>query len=243
MNTTAHACYAFLIYNLIYWLWFGVYPPGVLCLFSVLFGIAPDLDYIYWKLVKKRDLDQTFQHHLIFWTHFPLSYIPAVIIFIISIFLNFFPEFFLSLVVGLYSHMVFDSMACGDGLQWARLPWRKTQYCRFVNLFADRVGTDGYHGGYYSARYRKTIFFKIENGAALFSIFLNIMYTFWSDQIISYIFLIVTFMVMMLIGLKKPDPKYLQEPPGGRYSDYRQNPEYIEYFRKKIETKETGTKD
>jgi len=205
----------------------------------VIFGLFPDFDGIYY-LIKKRGeggIDTEFQHHLYYWTHWPISYIPVIIIFIISLIFNFFPEYFMMPVVGIYcGHLMFDSISCGDGIMWGKIPWKKDQYGKYINMMPD--GSDGYHGVYWEARYRKTIISKIGNIAVLLSII--IISLFQVNSIIEHfnagdppgisgylITPIIFFIIAFYIGNKKPKLEHLEEPPEGRYADYRLNPTYI----------------
>ena len=231
-----------MIYYIIWLIFFGQglwIPNHYLVFFSVIFGLFPDFDGIYY-LIKKRGeggIDTDFQHHLYYWTHWPISYIPVIIIFIFSFIFNFYPEYFLLPVVGIYGgHFLFDSISCGDGIMWGKIPWKMKQYGRYINLMPD--GSDGYHGRYWEARYRKTIISKIGNVAVLLSIV--ILTLFQISQIIESIPLgqfiaingyiivpIIFFIIAFYIGNKKPNPKHLEEPPEGRYADYRLNSTYI----------------
>lgn len=233
MNITAHAVYAFLPYNLIYWLVYNTYPLAGMCVLVILFGCLPDFDYFYWKIKQKSKLSTAsmeFQHHLMFPTHWPLTYFPLIIVFIVAWIFNYFPEWFFIPVIGVYSHMIFDSISCGDGLMWGKIPWKKGQYGRFINLLSKK--TDGYHGKFWEARYKQTIFFKMETIAALISIIICLIYILLGGSL-WYLFVIFTFSVMVYIGFKKPSPEYYEEPEQGRYADYRKNPDYIAYFKKK----------
>ncbi len=234
MNTTAHGSYALLLYSLIAWLAWGVLPTGIMAFFAVIFGISPDFDGIYYRLAKKGEIGNDFQHHLYFWTHWPLSYLPLVILFTISAIFQFYPYIFAIPMIGIYSHMIFDSMGCGDGLMWGKIPWKKDQFARYVNLFSSR--TDGYHGGYWSVRYRKTIFFKIENIAALGCIVL-LVYIARSYGIDGWVVIaIMAFVGFILSGFTKLDPKFYAEPENGRYADYHVYPVYVEWYRQKYGT-------
>ncbi len=220
-------------------------PNNYLVFFSFIFGLFPDFDGIYY-LIKKRGeggIDTEFQHHLYYWTHWPISYIPVIILFIFSLIFNFYPEYFLMPVVGIYGgHLFFDSISCGDGIMWGKIPWKKEQYGRYINLMPD--GSDGYHGVYWEARYRKTIISKIGNIAVLISVVILIL--FQISQIIEsiplgqfmaingyYITPIIFFIIAFYIGAKKPKPEHLKEPPEGRYADYRLNPTYINGLKEK----------
>ncbi len=228
MRIEHHCAYAFYFYFLIYALWKGTIIPGFAVLLVIFSGMFPDLDIIYWYFKTKRGkMGTKFQHHLYFWTHWPLSYIPLIFCFIISLVFNFYPEYFLAPVIGIYfGHLFYDSIATGDGIMWGKMPWKKKRYARYVNLFASR--TDGYHGLFWTARYRKTISFKIGHLAALGCIIVIFYFQIVSTKIdIFYILSIIFFLINILIGLKKIPSEYYNEPPEGRYADYRKNQTYI----------------
>lgn len=240
-RTEHHSAYAFLIYYMIWIFWKGSFIIGgeyrYVVFWIVIFGAFPDFDAIYW-LIKRRGeggISTDFQHHLYFWTHWPISYTPLLILFIISLIFNFFPEYFLIPVVGIYSHLIFDSISCGDGIMWGKIPWKKDRYARYVNGFPGEA--DGYHGVYWEARYRKTFIFKVGTVCSFLSLGI-ISYFLISTMITSilaggigfsgyYVMPIVYFGITLWMGLKKPPKEYLKEPPEGRYADYRLNPDYI----------------
>ena len=150
-------------------------------------------------------------------------------------------------VIGIYcGHFLFDSISCGDGLMWGKIPWKRGRYARYINLMPARV--DGYHGVYWEARYRKTLISKIGNVAVLLSII--IIFIFQINSIIEhfndgnppgisgyFLFPIIFFIIALRIGLKKPSAKALEEPPEGRYADYRVNLNYINGLSKKNQKK------
>ncbi|MHA1732266.1 MAG: hypothetical protein ACTSU5_09995 [Promethearchaeota archaeon] len=232
MNTTAHGSYAFLIYSLVAWLAWGIVPTGAMAFWVVFFGICPDFDGIYYRLAKKGEIDNDFQHHLYFWTHWPISYTPLVLAFVLSLALGWYPHIFAIPVVGIYCHMLFDSIGCGDGLMWGKVPWKKDQFARYVNLFSSH--TDGYHGGYWTYRYRKTVYFKLENVAACCSIVLVVLIS-TVHGFDAWVFLtILGFVGFIASGFTKIDPKYASEPPNGRYDDYHVHPAYVAWYEKKF---------
>ncbi len=247
-RTDQHAAYAFLSYYIIWLIFFAngeFILPRWLAFFVIICGIFPDFDAVYF-IVKHRGevkIDNKFQHHLFYWTHWPLSYTPLVILAIISIIFNFYPEYFLMPVIGIYcGHFLFDSISCGDGIMWGKIPWKKNRYARFINLA--KGNADGYHGHYWEARYKQTLIYKIGNIVVLISIILLIIFQILTSidhfqagnppgisgyYIVPIIFLIWSF----YLGNKKTPEKYLQEPPEGRYADYRTNPNYINGLSKK----------
>lgn len=168
MNSTAHGAYAFAIYLTLYQILWHAWSSSLLCFFAIAAGMAPDLDALYYIVVNKQSInEQRSQHHLYSWSHWPSSYLPLAFAFALSLVFNFYPAYFLIALVGPFSHCLFDSIACGDGMMWGMSFWRKRrgEFARFTNL--DARTTDGYHGTYYFARYRQTKYFILENIAAV----------------------------------------------------------------------------
>ncbi len=226
-RTEHHSSYAFLLYYLIYMLWKGPIMPGWVVFLIIFFGLLPDLDGIYWKLKKKGEMDTHFQHHLYYWTHWPISYTPLLLLFVVCVILNFYPEYFLIPVIGIYGgHLIPDSISTGDGIMWGKKPWKKGSYARYINLFSCK--TDGYHGRYWNLRYRSTIFFKIGTAAVIVSAIV-ILYFQIVVKVISgfYVFALIFFSVTLVKGLQKIPSEFYNEPPEGRYADYRKNSAYI----------------
>ncbi len=226
-RTEHHSAYAFLEYYTIYALCKGPIMPGWVVFLIIFFGLLPDLDGIYWKLKKKGEIDTHFQHHLYYWTHWPISYTPLLVLFIICVCFNFYPEYFLIPVIGIYGgHLVPDSISTGDGIMWGKKPWKKGHYARYINLFS-RIA-DGYHGKYWNARYRSTVFFKIGTAAVILSEIIISLFQIMAKEISGfYIIALVFFSVSLVKGLKKIPSEFYNEPPEGRYADYRKNPLYI----------------
>jgi hypothetical protein len=233
-----HSAFGLLIYYSIYVIWTGTFiVPSYYLNIIVMFSILPDFDTIYYFLKAKGRLKLTmsYQHHLTSLTHYPIIFSPYILVFIISVILNYNPLFFLIPVVGIYGgHFLFDSLASGDGIMWGKNPFRFRKYTPFINKYSDT--TDGYHGRYWDARYRKTKLCKIGNLAVFLAIgviFLHIFNLFLtSDFILAHSRsnlpgLIFFFSVMLFFGLKKYPEKWQKEPSEGRYSDYRVNKKYI----------------
>ncbi|MFO7795400.1 MAG: hypothetical protein ACQERB_10905 [Promethearchaeati archaeon] len=229
-----HGAYAFLIYYVIWIIWKGRFIIGgenrYLVLLSIIFGIFPDFDGLYYFIKNRlmRKFNKEVQHHFYSWTHWPLSYFPLVILFIVSLVIGYYPEFFLTPVVSIYvGHFIFDSISSGDGIMWGKIPWKKRQYARYINLLPDI--TDGYHDGYWAARYRNTIIAKIGNFALIISIIIIAYFIGAEYPEISwyYVVPIVFFITGFFIGVKRPPKRFFKEPPEGRYVDYRIKIEYI----------------
>ena len=236
-----HAAYAFLIYYGIWLLFFSEgswIMPRYLTFLAVISGMVPDFDAIYYLLKNQgsKKIGTKFQHHLNYWTHWPLSYIPLIPVFIISLIFDFYPEYFLAPIVGIYlGHFLFDSISCGDGIMWGKIPWKKNQYGRFINLL--KGGCDGYHGVYWEARYKKSLMGKVGFLASGISLIIVVIhYILLILQVISptdpaisgyYIIPILIYIFSLGFRFKKTPTEYLEEPPEGRYADYRVNPSYI----------------
>lgn len=222
-----HSAYAFLIYCLIFLIWKGEIVPGFAVLLIIACAIFPDLDFIYWILKKKGKLNTEFQHHLYYWTHWPQFYIPLNIVFLIGLFLNFYPEYLIIPIVAIYlGHLIPDSISTGDGIMWGKIIWKKNKYARFINIFAKK--TDGYHGNYWEARYRKTFFFKLGHVSAVISFIIILYFQYISETICAfYIITMLYFLISIIFGLKKIPKAFYNEPPEGRYADYRKSRKYI----------------
>ena len=177
---------------------------------------------------KSKKTDNSFQHHLYYPTHWPVTYTPLIAWTVVTYFIDFYFPYFLALVVGIYGgHLMMDSMSCGDGMNWTA-PWGR----KFINLFSSK--TDGYHGTYWENRYRKTIFYKLENIAAIASIALIIVFYYLKPKNELLLILGIMIVVANMIGCLMPlDPEYENEPPEGRYNDYRKIPEYYEKLSEK----------
>ncbi|MHA1792449.1 MAG: hypothetical protein ACTSVI_07375 [Promethearchaeota archaeon] len=228
MNGTAHAAYSFLIYLFTSIIFFGAIPSGGNIFLSVVFGLFPDVDGIFWKVKKgKSALENEFQHHLYYPTHWPITYTPLVIITVISWISGCCFSIFFVITMAVYSHLLFDSISCGDGMNWGA-PWGR----RFINLFSSR--TDGYHGNYWLVRYRKTIFFKLENVLAIFSDVILMILIFIIKVNPTWCVLSIFILISLQVtGFLPVDDKYNEEPPGGRYNDYRKLPGYKEKLSRK----------
>jgi len=236
-----HSAYSFLTFFIIHFLWTGsFFMSQYLVLLSVIFGMFPDLDGFYFIIKHRGDgiravdkIDENFQHHYFSPVHNPLNYFPFVIVFIFALIFNFYPLYFLTPVVGIYCHFFIDTFASGDGIMWGKNPFKKEHYGRFFNFFSKK--TDGYHGYYWDARYRKTYLCKIGNICVLASaIILQIMQIYstifvhylYSDNLL-YSIAIVYLIMILLLGTKAHPEEWLDEPPKGRYHDHRIDPKYI----------------
>jgi len=238
-----HSAFGFLIYYVIYIIWTGSFIMDFYSVFLIVFfSMIPDLDIFYGGLKKGglKNLDENFQHHYFSLAHYPIIYIPFVLLFIITLIVEFYPRYFLIPVVGIYiGHFVFDTIACGDGIMWGKNPLKKEKYARFINIFHHK--TDGYHGMYWDARYRQTFIGKLGNIAVIVSAFIiqvfHIYETYrmfpWPTFNILYLFPLIYFLGLLYFGLKKLPEEFQNEPPKGRYSDYRIDMKYIKGLSKK----------
>ena len=120
MDSTAHSTNAFLMYHLLHFLIWGSLAPPIYGFFTLILGILPDFDGIYFALKGKDPRDNTFQHHMYFGSHWPITYTPLLIFLIFSFIFNFYPEIFLMINVGIYMHLICDSACCGDGMMWGK---------------------------------------------------------------------------------------------------------------------------
>ncbi|MFX1402223.1 MAG: hypothetical protein ACFE8V_13365 [Promethearchaeota archaeon] len=229
-----HGAYSFLVYYLVFVIWKKIFIlPSLLTLLIIFFGIFPDFDTLYWiiKNRKAKNSSTGYQHHFHYWTHWPLSYTPLIIALGFSIIFNLYIEYFLVPVIGIYiGHFTFDSISSGDGIMWGKIPWKKERFARYINLF--RSTSDGYHGRYWDVRYRKTLICKIGYVAVIITIILICFFQiciFFQNLNLDgwYLFSVIFLFVMLIFGLKRSPKLYLEEPPEGRYADYRISSEYI----------------
>jgi len=239
-RTEQHAAFGFLIYYIIYILFTGSFiMPSYYISSIIFFSICPDFDAIVYYVRKrgKFKLDTKFQHHFSSVAHYPLLYIPFIIMFIINVFMGSDPIISVIPVIGIYfGHFLFDTIACGDGIMWGKNPFSRKKYSRFINIYCNK--TDGYHGKYWGARYRTTRISKIGNVAVLFCLILFMVFQYSNITIINTVFApysprnsyhnsIMLLLMMLFLGLAFTSKKWLQEPPEGRYSDYRIKEKYI----------------
>ena len=239
-----HGAWAFFFYYIIWVIWKGSFlisgGDRYLVLFVVFFGILPDLDVIPLSLKlrkKQEDFEEGIQHHLCSMMHYPLTYTPFLIAFILSLSFNFYPAYFLAPVIGIYGgHLLVDTVASGDGIMWLKIPWKKHQYTPFINLWARK--TDGYHGLYWEARYRQTVMNKLGNSVLVLNFI--IIGLFQVQAAIThlevgtspgisgyYITPLILFFLSLYHWRKRTNPRFMEEPPGGRYQDFRIDKKYI----------------
>lgn len=231
MDLIAHSSHSYILYNLTYFIIWNTISPPIFSFIAIIFGIFPDFDVIYHHLKGKNSRDNSFQHHLYYWTHVPLSYIPLVILFIISVIIKFHVEIFLIPLIGILSHLLSDSACCGDGMMWSKIPWKKGQFGVFYNFFSKN--TDGYHGNYWIVRWRKTLMFKL----AFIEISLIILFNIWYQTNFGIdwasIIIVIFIVIIIIYETRRIDSKYHKEPPNGRYYDYRKNSCYLAWMQKK----------
>jgi hypothetical protein len=230
MDGTAHGSFAFWVYIIVHLIVWQNIPPNACLFLIVIFGSLPDFDGLYWT-IKKRQIqaDNNFQHHLYFWSHWPISYIPLILIAGLSIIFNFYPSYFIIPAFGVYTHLICDSACCGDGMMWKKT-WRKDQFAPFINMFSKK--TDGYHGGYWAVRWRRTTMFKLANLSAIgVIVFITVLMV--SSRFSGWLFMMCLYFTGIIVaGLIPSAPKFLEEPPGGRYDDYRKHPLYLVWMEK-----------
>jgi len=173
-------------------------------------------------------MGSSFQHHLMYPTHKPVTYVPLVAWTILAFLLDIIPMQSLAVTMGIYCHLVFDSISCGDGMNWGA-PWGH----RFINLFSS--ATDGYHGMYWNARFRKTVFFKLGNIAAVGSFILLVLIApIYPGDLGWFLFALAGLGFIFVTGFKPVPAEYAAEPPEGRYHDYRRLPDYYEHLPQKM---------
>ena len=228
MDITAHSINALGSYLLIYYLWFHSLAPSFYWFFIILFGYLPDFDGIYW-LFKGNAYDTSFQHHLYFPSHWPISYLPLWLIFIIAWGFQYYPGFFLIIPLGIYVHLICDSIAGGDGIMWGKT-WKKDQYARYINLGSQK--TDGYHGNYWGTRFVHTWAYRISRIEVLIFIILLILDEIIGGFDVNILIILIFFAGLLSLDLKPVPNKFMQEPQEGRYADYRKHPGYLAWMQR-----------
>jgi hypothetical protein len=228
MDITGHSVNALLIYTFVYFLGWHNFPPNYYPFLVLLFGYLPDFDGIYWRLTDHH-FDTSFQHHLYLKTHYPITYLPLVVLFLVTIIFNFHPDLFLIFALGPYVHLACDSIGGGDGIMWGKT-WNKDQFARYFNFGATLP--DGYHGKCWKARWHQTNAYKITRVVAFCIIFVIIGVLIGYGFNLSYFLVILYFIITLSIDFIPIDPKFLAEPPEGRYSDYRKHPGYLAWMQK-----------
>jgi hypothetical protein len=229
MDGTAHGAKAFIVYHLLFYLIWHTLPLPIYSLLIILFGNLPDFDSIYWHF-KGGKFDNHFQHHLYFWSHWPIAYLPVVILTLIAFLTHFLFDLMFVAVFGIYMHLIADTACCGDGMMWGKVPWKKDQFAIFYNFFSSK--TDGYHGSYWTARWRTTLMFQIGRIEGIIIIFFLIWLQIIDGLKLSYLVVIVFFIGNILTSFRSMDVQFLQEPPNGRYDDYRKHKGYLTWMEK-----------
>lgn len=231
MDTLSHSIHASWVGILLYWLFWQSFPTPMTLILIFIAGNIPDFDGIYWKL-KGGKHDQNFQHHLYFWSHWPISYSPLLVVLLLSVIFDFAVGWVVIILSGILTHFVCDSMSCGDGMMWGKKPWKSNEFAPYINLISTK--TDGYHGNYWTYRFRQTNLFKIVNIEAIILIGIIIYVMFFSNApIIRWTYLIPIFAICILMGINfiPMDKKFREEPSEGRYADYRKLPAYLDWMK------------
>ncbi len=234
-----HSAFGFLVFYIIYVIWTQSFIMDGLSLVLILFfSVVPDLDILYGAHKREglKKLDEEFQHHYFSIAHYPLVYVPFIIVFLICLILNSHPLYFFIPVIGIYvGHFFLDSLASGDGIMWGKNPFKKEKYARFINLYCKE--TDGFHGIYGYFRYRKTFIGRLTNYCVILAIILiqsfpiiNAIQTIpyqYNSQYYYYISALVYLILSYYVAQNEVTDKYSEMPPKGRYHDYRIDPKYI----------------
>jgi len=110
---------------------FQVDLSPTLLMFSIIFTLLPDSDFLYFY-PKRHDTKYDHQHRNII--HFPLLYIPAGTLLIWSIWGNIWA---LSFFLASLGHFIHDSIGIGWGIKWL-YPFSKNSYA-FFYLYSRRI--------------------------------------------------------------------------------------------------------
>lgn len=111
------------------------YDLSVLVAVSVFFSLLPDLDFIYYKLDKRKRFEKGYAHRNLF--HLPLLYLSFGTLIIWVLFGNVWGMLFLAASL---MHFVHDSIAYGRGVKWL-YPFLDNGYA-FIYLYS-RVEKNG----------------------------------------------------------------------------------------------------
>lgn len=148
MTTLSHASYPSLLFIAVAKL-LNIQYSLLDLLILIFFSILPDIDFLFYKFIKKKKYDSTFQHHKWF-THWPSIYISLLVM------LFFFSGLKLFLICyGLFSHFIIDTFFSGDGIMWF-YPFSK----KFLSMFSKK--TNSYHGKDWFNIYKKKVIWKID---------------------------------------------------------------------------------
>lgn len=148
MTTLGHISCPSLIFILIARLFHIQYSWSDL-LILVFFSILPDIDFLFYKFVKKKSFDSNFDHHRWF-THWPITYTPLLILLFFSSSLKLF-----LICYALFFHLVLDTFLAGSGIRWL-YPFTT----KAVNMFSKK--TKNHYGQEWLKIYKKTVMWKIE---------------------------------------------------------------------------------
>ncbi len=152
MNIPSHIAYPYIIANIVA-LIFGAPLTFEQNILLILFCLLPDFDYVISWLHKKftgMRFHAGVNHHE--WaSHWPISYIPLALLFIIM------PNTYtLLMLFGILSHLALDSFACAWGVMWLypfSTRWFNYQAARFKDI------TDGVE---WLRVWSKTNYFRVE---------------------------------------------------------------------------------
>ena len=148
-----HFSVSYIVYNILLLLLGNYLQPDMIVVFlAIIVGLLPDLIDIIYSLISGigfRSKDHEMRHHS--WpTHFPIFYIPFIIICII------FPCILtFSMAINIYLHFLGDSFFTDDGIRWL-WPFSK----RYFKLLSKSM--EGKHDKKWVVFYRKTPLWKIE---------------------------------------------------------------------------------
>jgi hypothetical protein len=78
LDTTAHKAAALWLHAGIHCTAFRELPSPELSTVAMLARVAPDLDGLFTKLIGRDPIENTFQHHLYYPTHWTIAYLPLL---------------------------------------------------------------------------------------------------------------------------------------------------------------------
>ena len=152
MMPFSHIAYPYIIINLLTYITPLKVTPAQNLLLAV-FSILPDSDYLIRYLVAKIRREKIrlneVQHHK--WpSHWPISYLPLLVIFLMTPSVTTF-----LMVFGVYSHLVLDLIATGDGIMLF-YPFKKNFYMILSKHTKGKMGWE------WVKTYKKLRVYKLE---------------------------------------------------------------------------------
>jgi len=168
-----------------------LYPGGNLLLFSaigIFFSLLPDLDFIYYKLDKRKRLEKGYAHRNLF--HLPLLYLPFGTLLVWMLFGNLWGLLFM---ITSFLHFIHDSIAYGRGVKWL-YPFSNDSYA-FIYLYS-RVVKSGLWNPIFIFNKESIVKFDEEHGDENW--IENIFYKFHPIAVVELVVFVISLIVLMV---------------------------------------------